>query len=66
MKNKLKEPVAIMFPAEVATLFGRIKVISLRKMIISNFFLLLSYFSRETTKDLGKAQFLTSHYFCVE
>ena len=39
-------------------------VISLGKLIISKNFTFLTYFTRETTKVLGKDQFLKSHFSC--
>ena len=44
--------------------FCKRNAISLGKMIISKFFTLLFYSTRETTKVLCKVQFLKSHFSC--
>ena len=46
-------------------IFFHSNVSSLRKLIISKVFTLLTYFSTETTKVLGKVQLLVPHQFLV-
>ena len=54
-----------MGPGEAsASFFCKRNVISLGNVIISKIFTLLTYFSRETAKVLGKFQFLKSHISC--